>query len=163
MHFCCFGKKSEVEKCKENFFFLLSFQEDMTAIMAILAIHSRLEDLHRLLQPKAKRNQYVLLYIQSIFWKSDSKRIISVKCSSLQRSRAQNIVPCTVSQLFSAEQADDVFRFREVELSQVIFKAAFTRYTFYYYWFIIFIQFCMTAHPNKWLWVAHGIKNKFKK
>uniref|UniRef100_A0A8C5RYE1 Replication factor A protein 2 n=1 Tax=Laticauda laticaudata TaxID=8630 RepID=A0A8C5RYE1_LATLA len=36
------------------------------------------------------------------------------------RSRAQNIVPCTVSQLFSAEQLDDVFRVREVELSQVI-------------------------------------------
>ncbi|ETE69735.1 Replication protein A 32 kDa subunit [Ophiophagus hannah] len=36
------------------------------------------------------------------------------------RSRAQNIVPCTVSQLCSAEQLDDVFRVREVELSQVI-------------------------------------------
>ncbi|XP_042297144.1 replication protein A 32 kDa subunit [Sceloporus undulatus] len=35
------------------------------------------------------------------------------------RSRSQNIVPCTVSQLLSAEQADDVFRVREVELSQV--------------------------------------------
>ncbi|XP_062996857.1 replication protein A 32 kDa subunit [Elgaria multicarinata webbii] len=36
------------------------------------------------------------------------------------RSRSQNIVPCTVSQLLSAEQMDDAFRVREVELSQVI-------------------------------------------
>ncbi|XP_061452956.1 replication protein A 32 kDa subunit isoform X2 [Rhineura floridana] len=36
------------------------------------------------------------------------------------RSRSQNIVPCTVSQLLSAEQVDDAFRVREVELSQVI-------------------------------------------
>ncbi|KAH0631290.1 hypothetical protein JD844_005571 [Phrynosoma platyrhinos] len=35
------------------------------------------------------------------------------------RSRSQNIVPCTVSQLLSAEQVDEVFRVREVELSQV--------------------------------------------
>nr|XP_028598582.1 replication protein A 32 kDa subunit isoform X1 [Podarcis muralis] len=36
------------------------------------------------------------------------------------RSRSQNIVPCTVSQLLSAEQVDDAFRVRDVELSQVI-------------------------------------------
>ncbi|XP_044290908.1 replication protein A 32 kDa subunit [Varanus komodoensis] len=35
------------------------------------------------------------------------------------RSRTQNIVPCTASQLFSAEQVDETFRVREVELSQV--------------------------------------------
>nr|XP_028598584.1 replication protein A 32 kDa subunit isoform X3 [Podarcis muralis] len=34
------------------------------------------------------------------------------------RSRSQNIVPCTVSQLLSAEQVDDAFRVRDVELSQ---------------------------------------------
>ncbi|XP_066494892.1 replication protein A 32 kDa subunit [Tiliqua scincoides] len=36
------------------------------------------------------------------------------------RSRSQNIVPCTVSQLLSAEQMDDAFRVRDVEISQVI-------------------------------------------
>ncbi|XP_063300531.1 replication protein A 32 kDa subunit-A [Pelobates fuscus] len=35
------------------------------------------------------------------------------------RSRAQQIVPCTVSQLLSATQNDEVFRIGEVELSQV--------------------------------------------
>ncbi|XP_053560760.1 replication protein A 32 kDa subunit [Bombina bombina] len=35
------------------------------------------------------------------------------------RSRAQQIVPCTVSQLLSASQSDEVFRIGEVELSQV--------------------------------------------
>ncbi|XP_075459891.1 replication protein A 32 kDa subunit isoform X1 [Ascaphus truei] len=35
------------------------------------------------------------------------------------RSRAQQIVPCTVSQLLSAIQSDEVFRIGEVELSQV--------------------------------------------
>ncbi|XP_043916043.1 replication protein A 32 kDa subunit isoform X6 [Protopterus annectens] len=36
-----------------------------------------------------------------------------------QRSRSQQIVPCTVSQLLSAAQVDEVFKIREVELSQV--------------------------------------------
>ncbi|KAJ6663776.1 hypothetical protein lerEdw1_009855 [Lerista edwardsae] len=36
------------------------------------------------------------------------------------RSRSQNIIPCTVSQLLSAEQVDDAFRVRDVEISQVI-------------------------------------------
>uniref|UniRef100_A0A8D0BEN2 Replication factor A protein 2 n=1 Tax=Salvator merianae TaxID=96440 RepID=A0A8D0BEN2_SALMN len=36
------------------------------------------------------------------------------------RSRSQNIVPCTVSQLLSAKQVDDAFRVREVDLSQVM-------------------------------------------
>ncbi|XP_062818536.1 replication protein A 32 kDa subunit isoform X3 [Anolis carolinensis] len=36
------------------------------------------------------------------------------------RSRSQNIVPCTVSQLLSAEQVDDTFRVLDVELSQVL-------------------------------------------
>ncbi|KAM9488060.1 replication protein A 32 kDa subunit [Clarias gariepinus] len=35
------------------------------------------------------------------------------------RSRAQQIVPCTVSQLMSAAQAEDVFRVGEVEVAQV--------------------------------------------
>ncbi|XP_043916039.1 replication protein A 32 kDa subunit isoform X2 [Protopterus annectens] len=35
------------------------------------------------------------------------------------RSRSQQIVPCTVSQLLSAAQVDEVFKIREVELSQV--------------------------------------------
>ncbi|KAG9466779.1 hypothetical protein GDO78_016142 [Eleutherodactylus coqui] len=35
------------------------------------------------------------------------------------RSRAQQIVPCTVSQLLSAVQVDELFRIGEVELSQV--------------------------------------------
>ncbi|XP_063810631.1 replication protein A 32 kDa subunit isoform X4 [Pseudophryne corroboree] len=35
------------------------------------------------------------------------------------RSRAQQIVPCTVSQLLSATQNDELFRIGEVELSQV--------------------------------------------
>uniref|UniRef100_A0A4W3K7Q9 Replication protein A2 n=1 Tax=Callorhinchus milii TaxID=7868 RepID=A0A4W3K7Q9_CALMI len=35
------------------------------------------------------------------------------------RSRAQQIVPCTVSQLLSTSQAEEVFRIGEVELSQV--------------------------------------------
>ncbi|KAM8975821.1 replication protein A 32 kDa subunit isoform 2-T2 [Pelodytes ibericus] len=35
------------------------------------------------------------------------------------RSRAQQIVPCTVSQLLSATQNDEIFRIGEVELSQV--------------------------------------------
>ncbi|KAL4657542.1 replication protein A 32 kDa subunit [Arapaima gigas] len=35
------------------------------------------------------------------------------------RTRAQQIVPCTVSQLLSAAQAEDVFRVREVEIAQV--------------------------------------------
>lgn len=42
-------------------------------------------------------------------------------CASLQRSRAQQIVPCTVSQLMSAAQAEDVFRVGEVEVAQVSF------------------------------------------
>lgn len=37
----------------------------------------------------------------------------------LQRQRAQQIVPCTVSQLMSAAQAEDVFRVGEVEVAQV--------------------------------------------
>lgn len=36
------------------------------------------------------------------------------------RSRAQQIVPCTVSQLLSATQSDELFKIGEVELSQVI-------------------------------------------
>ncbi|XP_067862889.1 replication protein A 32 kDa subunit [Heptranchias perlo] len=35
------------------------------------------------------------------------------------RSRAQQIVPCTVSQLMSASQMEEIFRIGEVELSQV--------------------------------------------
>ncbi|XP_041069645.1 replication protein A 32 kDa subunit [Carcharodon carcharias] len=35
------------------------------------------------------------------------------------RSRAQQIVPCTVSQLMSATQVEEIFRIGEVELSQV--------------------------------------------
>ncbi|TSK34906.1 Replication protein A 32 kDa subunit [Bagarius yarrelli] len=35
------------------------------------------------------------------------------------RTRAQQIVPCTVSQLMSAAQAEDVFRVGEVEVAQV--------------------------------------------
>uniref|UniRef100_A0A8C5LVD8 Replication factor A protein 2 n=1 Tax=Leptobrachium leishanense TaxID=445787 RepID=A0A8C5LVD8_9ANUR len=35
------------------------------------------------------------------------------------RSRAQQIVPCTVSQLLSATQNDEIFKIGEVELSQV--------------------------------------------
>ncbi|XP_028675301.2 replication protein A 32 kDa subunit [Erpetoichthys calabaricus] len=35
------------------------------------------------------------------------------------RSRAQQIIPCTVSQLLSASQTDEVFRIGDVELSQV--------------------------------------------
>jgi hypothetical protein len=37
----------------------------------------------------------------------------------LQRQRAQQIVPCTVSQLMSAAQAEDVFKVGEVEVAQV--------------------------------------------
>ncbi|XP_027549857.1 replication protein A 32 kDa subunit isoform X1 [Neopelma chrysocephalum] len=36
-----------------------------------------------------------------------------------QRSRSQNIVPCTVSQLLAAEQVDETFRICDVEISQV--------------------------------------------
>ncbi|XP_054855463.1 replication protein A 32 kDa subunit [Eublepharis macularius] len=36
------------------------------------------------------------------------------------RARSQNIVPCTVSQLLSAEQVDEAFKVREVEISQVV-------------------------------------------
>ncbi|NXW76042.1 RFA2 protein, partial [Hirundo rustica] len=36
-----------------------------------------------------------------------------------QRSRSQNIVPCTVSQLLAAEQVDESFRICDVEISQV--------------------------------------------
>ncbi|XP_054251292.1 replication protein A 32 kDa subunit [Indicator indicator] len=36
-----------------------------------------------------------------------------------QRTRSQNIVPCTVSQLLAAEQVDESFRIRDVEISQV--------------------------------------------
>lgn len=35
------------------------------------------------------------------------------------RSRAQQIIPCTVSQLMSAAQAEDIFRVGEVEVAQV--------------------------------------------
>ncbi|KAJ7413191.1 XK-related protein 8 [Willisornis vidua] len=38
---------------------------------------------------------------------------------ALQRSRSQNIVPCTVSQLLAAEQVDETFRICDVEISQV--------------------------------------------
>ncbi|XP_034610026.1 replication protein A 32 kDa subunit isoform X2 [Trachemys scripta elegans] len=37
-----------------------------------------------------------------------------------QRSRSQSIVPCTVSQLLAAEQIDETFKIREVEISQVV-------------------------------------------
>ncbi|NXY82202.1 RFA2 protein, partial [Alcedo cyanopectus] len=36
-----------------------------------------------------------------------------------QRSRSQNTGPCTLSQLLAAEQVDETFRIREVEISQV--------------------------------------------
>ncbi|KAM6335073.1 replication protein A 32 kDa subunit [Alca torda] len=36
-----------------------------------------------------------------------------------QRMRSQSIVPCTVSQLLAAEQVDETFRIRDVEISQV--------------------------------------------
>ncbi|KYO48155.1 replication protein A 32 kDa subunit isoform X1 [Alligator mississippiensis] len=36
------------------------------------------------------------------------------------KSRSQNIVPCTVSQLFSAQQVDETFQVRDVEISQVL-------------------------------------------
>lgn len=38
---------------------------------------------------------------------------------SLQRARAQHIVPCTISQLLSATLVDEVFRIGNVEISQV--------------------------------------------
>lgn len=43
---------------------------------------------------------------------------MTVPCPS-QRSRSQNIVPCTVSQLLAAEQVDETFRICDVEISQV--------------------------------------------
>ncbi|XP_065506749.1 replication protein A 32 kDa subunit isoform X2 [Caloenas nicobarica] len=36
-----------------------------------------------------------------------------------QRIRSQNIVPCTVSQLLAAEQVEETFRIRDMEISQV--------------------------------------------
>uniref|UniRef100_A0A8D0GGI3 Replication factor A protein 2 n=1 Tax=Sphenodon punctatus TaxID=8508 RepID=A0A8D0GGI3_SPHPU len=36
------------------------------------------------------------------------------------RSRSQNIVPCTISQLLAAEQVDETFKIKEVEISQVV-------------------------------------------
>ncbi|XP_060113480.1 replication protein A 32 kDa subunit [Heteronotia binoei] len=36
------------------------------------------------------------------------------------RSRSQNLVPCTVSQLLSAEQVEETFKIRGVEISQVV-------------------------------------------
>ncbi|XP_077193229.1 replication protein A 32 kDa subunit isoform X2 [Paroedura picta] len=36
------------------------------------------------------------------------------------RSRSQNLVPCTVSQLLSAEQIEEVFKVQGVEISQVV-------------------------------------------
>ncbi|KAK1141266.1 replication protein A 32 kDa subunit [Acipenser oxyrinchus oxyrinchus] len=41
------------------------------------------------------------------------------RVEGLERSRAQSIVPCTVAQVLSVSQTEDVFRFGEVELSQV--------------------------------------------
>lgn len=38
---------------------------------------------------------------------------------SLQRARAQHIVPCTISQLLSATLTDEVFKIGDVEISQV--------------------------------------------
>lgn len=38
----------------------------------------------------------------------------------LQRSRATQIIPCTVSQLMSASQADEAFKVGDVEVVQVI-------------------------------------------
>lgn len=37
----------------------------------------------------------------------------------MQRTRTNQIVPCTVSQLMSASQADESFRVGEVEVAQV--------------------------------------------
>ncbi|XP_048358442.1 replication protein A 32 kDa subunit isoform X2 [Sphaerodactylus townsendi] len=36
------------------------------------------------------------------------------------RSRTQSVVPCTVSQLLSAEQTEEAFKIREAEISQVV-------------------------------------------
>ncbi|NXN28964.1 RFA2 protein, partial [Nycticryphes semicollaris] len=43
----------------------------------------------------------------------------STQAEKKQRIRSQNIVPCTVSQLLAAEQVDETFRIRDVEISQV--------------------------------------------
>lgn len=40
-------------------------------------------------------------------------------CSLFQRTRTNQIVPCTVSQLMSASQADESFRVGEVEVAQI--------------------------------------------
>lgn len=37
----------------------------------------------------------------------------------LQRTRSSQIIPCTVSQLMSASQADEAFKIGEVEVAQV--------------------------------------------
>lgn len=37
----------------------------------------------------------------------------------LQRTRATQIIPCTVSQLMSASQADESFKVGDVEVAQV--------------------------------------------
>lgn len=37
----------------------------------------------------------------------------------LQRTRATQIIPCTVSQLMSAMQVDEAFKIGEVEVAQV--------------------------------------------
>lgn len=37
----------------------------------------------------------------------------------LQRTRPSQIIPCTVSQLWSASQSDETFKVGEVELAQV--------------------------------------------
>lgn len=42
----------------------------------------------------------------------------------LQRTRASQIIPCTVSQLMSASQADEVFKVGDVEVAQVILSNA---------------------------------------
>lgn len=44
----------------------------------------------------------------------------STKCVFvLQRARANQIIPCTVSQLMSASQADEAFKVGDVEVAQV--------------------------------------------
>lgn len=40
-------------------------------------------------------------------------------CLDFQRLRAQHIIPCTVSQIKSAIQSEDVFKVGEVEIAQV--------------------------------------------
>lgn len=75
------------------------------------------EALHHLPYPREERRKGSVPHRGDVCTDDETQR--STFVLFLQRTRATQIIPCTVSQLMSASQADEAFRVGDVEVAQV--------------------------------------------